>query len=766
MAKLRTSVDFFNIVDGVPLDTPICLGAFEQAPVIPDRRGRGNLYVLVETVGAFPDPAQVQQDIVQVAQQYLHTSGSITAGIRAAIKNANAYLFERNLKAQPEERGVAGVTLMVLKDRDAYLGQLGPAVAYHVGAAEVRRLPTDSSWLSSESLEDIDPSEHPPLGLRREVEPDLSHLHLQQGDVLVLGSAMLSRVVPEGLLRQTVFGKDAATARAELQELCRDADLAALVVEVVGVGDASASAVGEAARDDEEEQGAGDAGRTRSLWTRISSGLKDTLEARQATPANEPAPEGSSEPFPLEEGGPFPSMPEEVPAKERGLPSLNLRPAWVSLKKVLNAVARFASAGLERVLPAEPGSGAHKTGARRVSEPTEPGSRRWLWLAILIPVLVLAIYGISRWQYERSLQSQIQELRRTADDAKIAAQMSTSASEQRVRLTEALAALDQAVSLKPNDPVLAEERRGLSDYLDQVSGVVRFAAFNTLKEFPDTDNAKNELTTVIVHGADVWTLDVGLDRVYKHLLDDSQQALRVTEVEPVVVRRGDQHGGIAVDELLDIVWVDSGAQQGIGNLFIVDRKGQVLEYNDSTGLKRFASADATAWRKPTAVAGYLLRRFYVLDGESNRVLRYQLNASGFDGAPTDYLSSGANAVISGGVDIAIDGDVYVLQADGKIAKFHQGVAAAFPLKGLDQPLKSPCCLAVTGAMDEDGAVYVADSGNSRIVKFSKSGEFLRQYRSTEPGYLDNLRGLFIDEAAKRAYIVNGNKLLQASLAGQ
>jgi DNA-binding beta-propeller fold protein YncE len=156
----------------------------------------------------------------------------------------------------------------------------------------------------------------------------------------------------------------------------------------------------------------------------------------------------------------------------------------------------------------------------------------------------------------------------------------------------------------------------------------------------------------------------------------------------------------------------------------------------------------------------------VLDSNTNRILRYQLNAAGYDGAPSDYASTSGTSAISGGIDIAIDGDVYVLQADGKILKYHQGSPVAFAQKGLDVPLKSPTCIFVTGSMDEGGSVYVADAGNGRIVKFSKAGDFVRQYRSVDAAYMDNLRGLFVDEGNKRVYLVNGNRLLQASLAGQ
>jgi len=770
MAKLRTSVASYCVAEsGVRQDKASSQGVFEQAPVIPDRRGRGNLYVLVETVGAFPDSALVQEEIVAgVAQEYFRTSGSITAGIRAAIKTANIHLFEKNLKAQPEERGIAGVTLMVLKDRAAYLGQLGPALAYHAGRGECRRLPADSSWLSSESLEDIDPSQLPPLGLRREVEPELSHLHLQQGDVLLLASTILSRILPDEDIRAAAMGSDALTVRENLEALTKDTDISVLVVEVLGVGDApgltaSGTASGTpsrasgAATEDEmaglpaegEEPGPEVAGQRPGLWTRISDGLQNALQPQEQAPDVEKEDEQQAEALP---------KPERRP--------VNWGPALRTVRQGLGRLGHALSALLARVLPEESGDGAQLAGAHRTPAPRAsmlPGNRRWLYLVLLIPMLLLAIYGVSRWQFDRSRQAQVRQLQRTAEDAKTAAQLSTSPAEQRRKLGEAITALDQALALRPDDQTLIDERKGLDDWLDRINAVARLTVFNTLKEFPDTEGAKSQLSTVIVQGNDVYTLDVGLDRVYKHLFDEARQALRVTEVEPVLVRKGDQHGGIAVDELLDIVWVDSGAQQGIGNVLILDRKGQVLEYDSAVGLRRFATADTSAWRNPVAVAGYLMRRFYVLDAGANRILRYQLNASGYEGAPSDYLSSGANAVIAGGVDIAIDGDVYVLLADGKIAKFHERMPAAFSQKGLDEPLKSPCCLFVTGWMDEGGSVYVADAGNSRIVKFSKAGDFVRQYRSRDAGYMDALRGLFVDEAAKRLYIINGNKLYQASL---
>ena len=154
--RLRTSVESFSIVNGVWQEQAPNLSVSERSAIIPHRKGRGNLYVLVETIGSFPDHAQVQQRIIEIAQEYFRTSGSITAGLRTVIKAANAYLFEENLNAPREQRGVAGVTCMVLKDRDAYIGQLGPALLYHIGKGVSQILPKESTWLTSERLQDVD----------------------------------------------------------------------------------------------------------------------------------------------------------------------------------------------------------------------------------------------------------------------------------------------------------------------------------------------------------------------------------------------------------------------------------------------------------------------------------------------------------------------------------------------------------------------------------------------------------------------------------
>jgi sugar lactone lactonase YvrE len=107
--------------------------------------------------------------------------------------------------------------------------------------------------------------------------------------------------------------------------------------------------------------------------------------------------------------------------------------------------------------------------------------------------------------------------------------------------------------------------------------------------------------------------------------------------------------------------------------------------------------------------------------------------------------------------------MYILHADGMISKYQEGTGVPFTQSNLDVPLKNPSSIAVTGFMDEDGYVYVADVGNQRVVQFSKGGEFIRQLRAPDATDMNDLRSIFVDEAAQKLFLLNGNKLYVAQL---
>jgi hypothetical protein len=377
-------------------------------------------------------------------------------------------------------------------------------------------------------------------------------------------------------------------------------------------------------------------------------------------------------------------------------------------------------------------------------------------------VVVILLYALTRIQYERSRQARLTQFVQAAEAAKASAESSPAVGEQRARLREAVVALDQALLLKPGDQALTAERDTLQGTLDQKNLLSRLFYFGKLEEFPDVGDVKCQLSTVVVHGIDVYVLDVGTDRVYKYLLTPTRDGFQDTPGEHVLVRKGDQHGTIVLDELLDITWADPGEGLAGEGLLIVDKKGQVLRYDPAAGLEISVVADSGSWRSPTAAATFIAN-LYLLDPPANAVLKYERTSAGYDAPSSNYFGTEASANVVSGVDLAIDGSVYVLNADGTIFKYFKGAGVPFPLTNLDEPPREACCIFASGESDQEGYVYVADTGNRRILRFSKEGVFLRQYRGRDPQEMSALRGLFVDEADQRLYITDGNTLYWAKL---
>jgi hypothetical protein len=727
---LQTNVDSVSIVDGVWQETATNLGIIEQSRMVPTWHGRGNLYVLVETIGGFPDPSYIEQRIVDVISEYHGTPGSVTAGIRASIKAANTFLFEENLNAQREERGVAGVTCVVLKDQDAYIGQCGPAVLYHVGKAQFQRLPQESTWLSSPTLQDVDISAEPPLGLRRDVEPELFHLTVRGGDVLILTSTSVPKSVSDREATQAGLRRHAREVRSALEDSAKGQDVSLIVVELMGM---------------EEEGLAEGEGPERELAPAGPSTVLERLSSR-ARGLFGPSAE---EPEDFEE-----AIQEEREIGARGT-TIDIRSSAQSAWRLVSRLGREAAALLARVLPETDQVGDARPG-RRPRATSREGNRRWLYAALIIPLAVLILVAVSRFQHDRARQAEFAQFMQQAQEAQASAE-SRPLAEQRTRLGEALGFLEQAAAIKPEDEQVLAKQEEIQLALDRINGVVRIPYLTLLQEFPDTETERSQLRRVVVRGIDVYVVDTGTNRVYKYLLDETGNALQALEGDPIILRKGDRRNDTTIGELLDITWVEAGGLRGISSLMVMDLGGHVVEYDPLVGLKPLPVADTSQWATPEGVVGYY-GRLYVLDPEADHLLRYILTNQGYDGEPTNYFDAESGAQLRDAVDVAIDGNVYILHSDGTISKYEQGSSVPFPQNDLDQPLQAASAIYATGFMDEDGYVYVADPGNQRIVQFSKAGDFIQQFVVPEASPMDALTGLSVDETQKKLFLVGDNKL--------
>ena len=732
---LRTSVGSLHVVDGVRQEKAANQGIFEQSPLIPARHKQGSLYILVETVGNFSDHAKVQEEVVRVAREGLGDPGSITARIRQAIGVANEHLFEHNLNAPPEQRGVAGITCVVLRERDAYVGQLGPALLCHIGEDECTRLPGQSTWLSSGSLEDVDINKWPPLGLRRAIEPKLHRLHVREGDIFVLASTSVAKLASDKEIASAVLNRGEHTALDNLEALTKGHDVSVLIVEVQQT-------------DLAPERGRAHPAAAGRLWLlhRVSSAFKTLMllspQKREDT-----------------------EQVEEFEAEEEAF-SLrsDLKGAAESARRTLTKFGQGLVTLAIRMLPeADKKKRRTSRGKGKKKARAATYDRRWLWLALAVPLLLVALSTFARFRHQQALETEFEQLVNDARTARATAEVGADASDQRSGFYKAMALLDQALEMEPEHEELKAEKQEIRGLLDVLNRVTRLYYFGVLKEFPSIEGTASQLGTVVVHGIDVYVLDLGMERVYKYLLNENGDALQdAPDDEAILLRKGDEYAGVTVGEPLDIVWVDVDGGMGTSGLLILDKSGHILGYNPSQGVKLLPIPDDTAWRQPAATATYY-DTLYVLDPLANRILKYPPSPRGYDMPAVDYIKEDVSVGIRNTVDMSIDGHVYVLHSDGGISKYLSGAPVPFAQSGLDEPLDAPSCIFACGYMEEGGHIYVADRGNERIVQFSKDGEFIQQFRSRETKHMDDLGTLFVDEEARRLYLTNGNILYLATL---
>ena len=754
--RLQTVIASLSITEGVWHEKASNMSVLEVSSTLPTTHGRGSVHVLVETIGGFPDPNGVQQQIVHIVQEQSQTPGSITAGITQAIKKANAFLFEENLNAAREDRGIAGVTCVVLKDQDAFVGQCGPSVLYHVGKGHTTRLPPESTWLTSETLQEIDVGKQPPLGLRKNMEPELSHLHVREGDLLILASTSLGKLVTEDDMASEVLQLDAQGVRDRLESLAPGTDLTAIIIELRALKEPASA----------EEKAIGvpaSAGALASLFARASAAVRGWRQSRAGR-----AYEGEDQD---EAESAYASDEDEGILTTR--PSIDLSGAAASVANALSTVGRGLATLLVRILPeseaTQEGKRPRSVTARKARGAQKPGrdraehyDRRWLWAALLIPVVVAMTYVLTRVQYERAREAEFRHLVTSFEETSAAGEASTVADEQRVKLVEAQALLEQALAIKPEDQELLGKLAVIQSQLDRVNRVHRLTGIESLQELADIDGAKARPEKVLVQGTDVYVLDLGVHRIYNYLLNEARDGLQDLAGDRILLREGDEQGAIVLGEFLDMAWVDAGGLLGTNSLLALDRQGHVLQYDPGFQVRELPAVGIDLWEEPVAATGYY-GRLYVLDPKANQLLRYTLTNGGFEGMPSNYFSPENVADLANATDIAIDGNVYILHSDGVIAKYQEGASVPFTQRDLDRPLDGPTSLYVTGFMDEDGYVYIADAGNQRIVQFSKTGEFIRQLLGTDAMHMNDLRSLYVDEATEELFFINASGLYLARL---
>lgn len=702
--KARPMMGKLSLVNGVRQEQVVNVAAAKPARAILRRGKKESLYIILEVTGATVGRERIYREMLRIiGEEYFQVRGSVTTKLRQAIGAANAFLLQENLSALPHQQRAGGVTCAVLRAGNVYIAQAGPTTAYVSYQGQLSSFPeTPIAELTAE--------EATPLGFKTGLPIRFYRSKMGVGDVLLLTSGCLAREVSQQQIAQAVVGKDVDLALANLEGLAGEGDASAMLIRVAPV---------------------------------------------QARPTVEP--ETARRPVRRE------AEPKAVrrPARPSVEAPVRPRPDWSELgDRVSSWLARaLKTTGdfLKRLLPEEvPPPSKRAPAPRQPSRPAERGRNLWMGIAIALPVIVFTLVAIVYWQQGVARQRRFEQLvAQAGQEMQTAGQVEEAAA--RGHLLNVLGLMAEAEELRPGDLQVNELREQAEYILKKIDKVTELQWIQPLWKYGEPDSQPGRV--IVAKNIDVYVLDKGLDRVYKHLLDETMHALQELEGEPVLLRKGDQRDTIVVGDLVDIAWAKAEGGRATSNLLVLESGGSLLEYDPVGGISVLSLGGRERWVQPQ-ILGSQQGHLYLLDSGLNQILRYE---PPYDGSPWDYLAAAEGVNLAAVVDMAVASQVYLLYADGRILKFDHGQPAPFEITGLYEPIQNPTALFTSEDIE---FLYVADAGNKRIVQLTKEGGFVRQLRAATGEALDDLQGLCAIEEFSLLYFVSGNKLYVTNIPSE
>ena len=148
-------------------------------------------------------------------------------------------------------------------------------------------------------------------------------------------------------------------------------------------------------------------------------------------------------------------------------------------------------------------------------------------------------------------------------------------------------------------------------------------------------------------------------------------------------------------------------------------------------------------------------RVYAVDKEAGEVISFLVTSNQL--ARPLVSASSQTQDLKTAVDIAVDGNIYILSESSGITKYYSGKLAEFKEPGLVAPLSGQGKLYTEDKFEN---LYVLDAGNNRIVILTPEGEVVKTI--TSPSFTD-LRDFYVNEKTGEIYILNDSALLKINI---
>lgn len=185
-------------------------------------------------------------------------------------------------------------------------------------------------------------------------------------------------------------------------------------------------------------------------------------------------------------------------------------------------------------------------------------------------------------------------------------------------------------------------------------------------------------------------------------------------------------------------------------LYILTKSAVASEKKSGGNSEELIENDDT-WENAVGMGVYS-GNIYVLDPE-NGLIKFVPAADSY--AESTYFKEKIN--LSKAVSLAIDSSIYILSSEGNLSKYTRGVKDTFKITGLKKPLSSPKSVYTNENID---SLYILDTGNSRVIKLDKSGNYQTEFTSP---VLKNATAITLKDDEKTLGILSQGKAYEISL---
>ena len=643
-----------------------------------------------------------------LSSSYWNGPGGVTTALRLAMRVANDKLVEINRGVPAEQRAEGSITCVVSNAESIVLAQAGPAIAYarNKGGAFEPILPQDAAST---------------IGSTRTVDVYFSNFTPQVGDVFVVTGSGSCINVNERLIEMCMGKGDARTVAGYLNANVKQGRMVGVAVSV-DVAPAFAVAQPDLA-----------APKPRST---------------QPQPTLSQAPTTIRPPITQ-------TAPQTRKAQDAIEPASNaIGGALKSTGETLGNVASTAARSIQRSLSAFGGQLLPTEDREALDRANENGRAINFVLAaiaVLLPILVGVVVTTLYLQYSGEVERQ--QLKRDALAAVQAAEAAPNATDLKAAWPLALDAIAKYEIKNPSDAAatFADARTKARAQLDQLSKVKRVQPIT----YSALDAGQHKLSA---YAFGVYVMNGSTNTAQNFVMAPDRSQI---QGKGFVLALGPQLASTPLN-FADVSFATTtGGRWRTEGALLLGKTG-LFEYSSVTGkITALPVPAAMLTALVQAQAGELYdNKVYVLDTGAGQIWRFYLSLQ----TPSDglvradsYFRNSYNPLKTG-LDIGIDGAIYILQNNGAILKYFNQTQQPLALAGYPDNFGQPVALAVSGTAPSAGNLFIADAASGSIIQFNKAGAFMQQFR----GAADEFKGIqdiSLDASTNTLFVVTNDRLM-------